>query len=157
MAKLPNTYIVDTCSFTTLHRVYPAEVFPSVWKKVEELIGENRLISVDEVFHEISKQEDDLAKWAKLRREIFAPLTEDIQDSAKEIVNRFKKLINFKKNKSGADPFVIGLAKIRNGIVVTEEKHSGGTDKQKIPDVCDELKIPYMNFLSVLKSEGMKF
>ncbi len=157
MAKSEKIYIVDTCSFTTLHKIYPKEVFPSVWDKVDELIKLERLFSVDEVFHEICRQDDGLAKWAKSKKEIFIPLTEEVQDAAKDIVNRFVKILDFKKNKSGADPFLIGLALIREGsIVVTEEKYSGGPDKHKIPDICDAMKIPYMNFLAMVKSEGLK-
>lgn len=157
MAKPEKIYVVDTCSFTTLHKIYPKEVFPSVWEKVDELIESRRLISVDEVYHEICRQDDGLAKWAKTKKEIFIPLTEEVQDASKDIVNRFVKILDFKKNKSGADPFLIGLAQTQEGsIVVTEEKYSGGPDKHKIPDICDALKIPHMTFLSMLKSEGLK-
>ncbi len=157
MAKPEKIYVVDTCSFTTLHKIYPRDVFPGVWEKVDELIESGRLISVDEVLHEISRQDDVLAKWAKARKEIFIPLTEEVQDAAKDIVNRFVKILDFKKNKSGADPFLIGLAQTReDSIVVTEEKNSGGPDKHKIPDICNAIKIPHMNFLSMLKSEGLK-
>jgi len=157
MAKSVKIYVVDTCSFTTLHKIYPKVVFPGVWEKVDELIESERLISVDEVYHEISRQDDALAKWAKTKKEMFIPLTEEVQDAAKDIVNKFVKLLDFKKNKSGADPFLIGLAQIRDGaIVVTEEKYSGGPDKHKIPDICDAMKIPHMNFLAMIKSEGLK-
>ncbi len=157
MAKPEKIYVVDTCSFTTLHKTYPRDVFPGVWDKVTELIESGRLISVDEVLHEITRQDDLLAKWAKTKKEIFVPLTEEVQDAAKYIVNRFVKILDFKKNKSGADPFVIGLARIRpEAVVVTEEKYSGGPDKHKIPDICDALNIPHMNFLAMIKTEGLK-
>jgi hypothetical protein len=157
MAKPEKIYVVDTCSFTTMHKTYPRDVFPGVWDKVIELIEAERLISVDEVLHEITRQDDQLAKWAKTKKGIFVPLTNDVQDAAKEVVNRFVKILDFKKNKSGADPFVIGLAMIRQGaVVVTEEKYSGGPDKHKIPDICDALNIPYANFLSMIKAEGLK-
>ncbi len=157
MAKSKKIYVVDTCSFTTLHKIYPKDVFPGVWEKVDELIKSGRLISVDEVYQEIDRQDDGLAKWAKSNKDIFMPLNEEVQDAAKDIVNRFTKILDFKKNKSGADPFLIGLAKtLEDSVVVTEEKYSGGPDKHKIPDICDALTISHMNFLSMLKSEGLK-
>ncbi len=157
MAKPEKIYVVDTCSFTTMHKTYPRDVFPGVWDKVIELIEAERLISVDEVLHEITRQDDQLAKWAKTRKGIFVPLTDDVQDAAKEVVNRFVKILDFKKNKSGADPFVIGLAMIRQGaVVVTEEKYSGGPDKHKIPDICGVLGISHMNFLAMIRTEGLK-
>lgn len=157
MANPKRIYVVDTCSFTTLQRVYAIDVFPSVWTKVEELISGEQLVSVEEVYHEICRQDDDLSKWAKTKEEIFLPLSDEIQDKAKEIVNTYIKIVDFKNNKSGADPFVIAQAILLGGTVVTEEKRSGGPEKMKIPDVCDALKLPYMNFLNMMKTEGIRF
>jgi hypothetical protein len=156
MATKKSIYIVDTCSFTTLHKVYDREVLPGVWKKVQDLILTGQIVSVDEVFEEICRQEDGLKDWAVENADIFHPLTEDIQNAAKDIVNRFPKILDFNKNKSGADPFVIGNAVVLSGIVVTEEKPSGGQGKLKIPDICTQIQLPVMNFLSMLKREGLK-
>ena len=157
MAKPKSIYVVDTCSFTTLQRAYSIDVFPSVWRKVEELILDGKIVSVDEVYHEICRQDDDLSKWAKIQQGIFLPLSDEVQDQAKEIVNNYIKIVDFKNNKSGADPFVIAQAVLLSGTVVTEEKHSGGQEKMKIPDVCDALKLPYMNFMNMMKAEGLRF
>lgn len=157
MAASKRIYVIDTCSFTTLHRAYSIEVFPSVWAKVEDLIINEQIFSVEEVYHEISSQDDALSGWAKSREGIFLPLSDELQDQTKEIINRYPKIVDFNKNKSGADPFVIAQAILLGGTVVSEERKSGGPDKLKIPDVCAELKVPHMKLFDLMKTEGMKF
>lgn len=148
-------YIFDTSAFAKLNRDYPRENLSIVWEKVEEVVGEKRLISSEVVYREILKGNDYLSRWAKENRDIFHPLSKDIQNVTRSIINEYQSIIDFKRNKSGADPFVIAFAKVVNGIVVTEEKPSGGPDKVKIPDVCSLMKIQCVNFLTVLKFEKL--
>ncbi len=69
MAKLKKIYVVDTCSFTTMHKTYPRDVFSGVWDKVIELIEAERSISVDEVLHEITRKMISLQNGQRQRKE----------------------------------------------------------------------------------------
>ncbi|RZN14978.1 MAG: DUF4411 family protein [Methanosarcinales archaeon] len=60
-----NCYIIDTSSLVQLNRNNPLDVFPTIWKKLEALIKENRLVAPKEVLLEISQNDDQLNKWAK--------------------------------------------------------------------------------------------
>ncbi|MBA7643816.1 hypothetical protein ES703_51549 [subsurface metagenome] len=106
--------------------------------KVESLIEKGRLISSDEVFLELESQDDLLLDWAKVQREkgFFHPLTAEIQQNARRILETHTNLLDFKRRKSSADAFLIGLVMVNNRTIVTEEKPGGGPDKSKIPDVC---------------------
>jgi len=149
-------YAVDTCSFTHLGRSYPSDVFPGVWEKVDELISDQLICSVDEVYLEIMAQDDTLSDWAKRRRHIFLPIDEDMQLSAKEILQTHSNLLDLKKNKSGADPFLIAVAMVHDCSVVTEEKPSGGPERSKIPDVCKKYGIECIRVLEMLRREGLQ-
>ncbi len=112
----PYKYAVDTCSFTQLNRSYPLEVFPSVWGKVEELISEQLVCSVEEVYIEIIEQDDALADWVKKKQHIFLPIDEEIQQKAKDILQTHSNLLDLRRNKSGADPFLIAVAMVHEEI-----------------------------------------
>jgi hypothetical protein len=72
------------------------------------------------------------------------------------IANRFPRFVNNPKAKNRADPFVIALARVRGCTVVTEE-HPGSPDSPKIPLVCDQLQVPHIRFLDIVRREGWQF
>jgi hypothetical protein len=153
--ETPATYVVDACSFTELRRTYPRPHFDAVWKLVEKLAAEGRLHSVDEVLRELSIQDDEVAEWASKHSAIFLPLDEPIQLKAREILKSHPTLIDLKKKKSGADPFLIGAAIVSGATVVTQEQKSGGPHAVKIPDVCQAYKVRCIPLLELLKAEGL--
>jgi hypothetical protein len=55
-----------------------------------------------------------------------------------EILRDHKKLVDTRKNRSGADPFVIALAKVEGCNVITGEKPTNRLERPHIPDVCRE-------------------
>ncbi|MET0119257.1 MAG: DUF4411 family protein [Sedimenticola sp.] len=159
LATLPKTkelYVIDTCSLVAMTEIYPHDVFPGVWEKVDELIDDGKIISVDDVYEELSSKDDDIYKWAGIRNHIFKELDDAIQESAIEILSTHSNLIDLKNKKSSADPFLIATARIHGGIVVTEEDFSGGHHSSKIPDVCRDYKMGCINLLDMLRLEGLK-
>jgi hypothetical protein len=149
-------YAVDTCAFTHLRREYPTDVFPGVWNKLDELLNKQALCSVEEVYYEIMAKDDDLTDWAKANRHIFILPDERIQKEVLQILKTHSNLIDVRKDKSGADPFLIAAAMIHKCSVVTEEKPSGGPDRSKIPDVCNYYQVECIRALDMLRREGLK-
>ena len=149
-------YTIDTCSFTAMRRIYPEDVFPGAWRKLTELAESSTIISIDEVLVELQQEDDEVSKWAKQYAAIFLPLDADIQTEATKILANHPTLVDLRKPKSGADPFVIAAAIVHGCSVVTEEKPSGGPGKVKIPDVCKALRIECLNMLGMLRREGMR-
>jgi Domain of unknown function (DUF4411) len=149
-------YMVDACSLIELRRTYPRPLFAPVWKLLEELAASGRLLSVEEVLLELKRQDDEIAEWATQRKEIFLPLDEEIQLKAREILKAHPTLVDLKKRKSGADPFLVAAALTRGAIVVTQEGRSGGPGKVKIPDVCQARTIKCITLLDLLQAEGFK-
>jgi len=66
------------------------------------------------------------------------------------------KLVNTQKNRHQADPFVIALAKIENGIVVSGEWPSRNLERPKVPDVCNALGVPHIRLVEMLRREGIQ-
>jgi hypothetical protein len=65
-------------------------------------------------------------------------------------------LVDLRRRKSEADPFVIGCVIVHDCGVVTEEKKSGGPDRPKIPNVCDARGIEWFGVLEMLRREALR-
>jgi len=149
------TYSIDTSALLDgWQRYYPPDVFPGLWKRIDELIEAGELVATEEVLIELEKKDDELLKWAKERESMFVPLDYDIQAAAAAILRDHPMLLNAKKNRSAADPFVIAVAKCYGCCVVTGETPSNKIEKPKIPDVCEVLGIRWIRLLDLFREQG---
>ena len=162
---MTDKYVIDTSSLVKLNRENPIDVYPSVWKKIEELIKQNKLVSPKEVHNEINLNDDHLANWAKSQKNLFVKPTKKQIEIVQKILEDYPSSIDAER-KFDADPWVIALAKelIENPqktiseikvIVVTEEKIRG--NKVKIPLICKNLAIPSIDLISAFREEDWKF
>lgn len=152
-------YCVDTSAFMDAWvRWYPQELFPSLWTNVDSLIAEERLLSSEEVLHEIERKEgDSLYHWAKEREAVFLPLDVDVQHHVSTVMSKHPRLVDGRTGKSYADPFVIATAIANQSTVVTGERATGSLDRPKIPDVCRDLNIRCIGFTELIRHERWRF
>ncbi|PKK83773.1 MAG: DUF4411 domain-containing protein [candidate division Zixibacteria bacterium HGW-Zixibacteria-1] len=150
-------YCFDTSAFIEpWNTFYPMEQFPLLWSNIESLMLEQVIVSPLEVYFEINKKDDSLFEWIKNKKSLFLDLNSEIEISVKLIMSRFPKLVDERKNKSVADPFVIALAHVTGTKVVTFEK--GGTDSRpKIPNVCRDLAVDCIGFIDFIRNEQWVF
>jgi hypothetical protein len=154
-------YVFDTSSFSELKHFYPG-VFKSIWAGFDDLVQQQRLISTREVWNEIQRGNADqhTNTWLKGRKEIFTtPDGVELQFVTKIFqVRHFQGLIGEQQRLKGtpvADPFVIACAKIRNGIVVTEERLK--PNAAKIPNVCEHFGIPCVDLETFMHQQDWSF
>lgn len=134
-------------------RAYRPKSFPTFWDRMDELVIEGRLKISSEVYGELAKKDDDVFAWCKQHKEgIYVDIDDAVQDRVVEIMSAHPRLVDTKNGKSAGDPFVIALASCGLGIstVVTEE-HPGAT---RIPQVCDEEGIPWLNLADFIEVES---
>ncbi|MDP3027616.1 MAG: DUF4411 family protein [Nanoarchaeota archaeon] len=169
MSNQQNFYVIDTSSLIDLNIRYPIDVFPSLWKKVEELINRGYLISHKEVLKEVCNQDDSLKKWALKQKNFFREVTLKQAKIVKEILKKYPSLAKPKNENGAADPFVIALAAeigeaeaqqelfstIKKRLIVTQEKLRG--NKVKIPFVCKDYNIDCIDIVEMYRIEGWKF
>lgn len=75
--------VLDTSAYLNgWHDHYPRATFPSVWSLIEAALGDGRAISPREVYNELTRQDDDVAAWAKERVDRFVEPTAEVQRSA---------------------------------------------------------------------------
>lgn len=106
---------------------------------------------------ELEKKDDEVHKWAKDHPQLFVLIDMDIQQVVSDILENHERLVDKRKNRTSADPFVIALAQINNACVVTGEHPTNNIEKPNIPDVCNVLGIRYINFLSLIREQGWIF
>ncbi|MCD4825105.1 MAG: DUF4411 family protein [Phycisphaerae bacterium] len=138
-------------------RWYPPALFPSLWEKIDHMVTGSILVSSDEVYRELERKDDSLFTWAKDRKDIFLPLSDDVQSEVTSILDSFPRLVDARTGKSFADPFVIATAKVTNTIVVTGEFPTSSKQRPKIPDVCNDLEIPWLNIVAMIQEESWTF
>jgi len=154
-------YVFDTSSFIVLKNFYPSR-FPTLWKKIDQLVKAKRLISTREVLNKLEswEGEDFILDWAKSRKQIFPIPTNDELLFVNTIfsVSHFRTLIGQKSILKGspvADPFVITAAKAKKGGVVSEEIKK--PNAARIPNVCENFSIECINFEGFMNKEGWSF
>jgi hypothetical protein len=142
-------------------RYYPLDVFPSVAANVAALISAGRFLAAALVHEEIKAVgTSELINWATENESMFIP-TPEVLAEALAIQNQFAGLRDPKAEFEEADAYVIALARMRRGIVVTQETPAAEKRDPKrthfIPDVCRELGIPSISFLGLMRREGWKY
>ena len=146
------SYSIDTSALLEAWvRHYPPDVFPTLWEQIEKLIGDGRLLAIDEVLRELERKSDELHDWAKQHGGMFVLTDEPIMQRAGTVINQFPSLAEPQSQRGKADPFVIALAMERNLTVVTAE-HPKPT-KPRIPDVCRQLQVPCISLIELFRRE----
>lgn len=139
-----------------MRHTYPKDVFPTAWDLLTELAQTNILLSVEDVFEELSLFDDEILQWASEQHHIFHPLSKGVQARAVQILTSHAGILDLKKNKSSADPFVIATAMEHSCTVVTEEKPSNSPIRYKIPNVCFDYDVDCIAILDMFRREGLR-
>lgn len=142
-------------------RYYPYDLFPSFWNKFKDLTLSGGCNAIELIEHEITKKDDGCSKWFTENKlsSFFVAIDIDVQYAVSNMMKNpnYQRLVEDRKGVFGADPFVIGLAKVRNLTVVTGERPNNNINKPKIPDVCSDMGIDCINILDLMRREKWVF
>jgi len=155
-------YVFDTSAFVILEHYFPNR-FPSFWNHVDSAVEAGDIISVREVLKELSARKDrkeHLDQWIESHKSLFLTPTPEETAFVRQIfvVPHFQQMVDAKHRLRGApvaDPFVIALARVRSGCVVTQE--SLKPHAAKIPNVCQHFGIRCCNLESFMEQMGWQF
>lgn len=142
-------------------RYYPTDVFPSLIGWIDSLVSAGRWVSPEIVREESNVVGTaEMAAWANDRPQAFVPLDEMLAEGL-AIQGRFPGLKDPKAEYEEADAYVIALARLRDGVVVTQETPAAEKRNPRrshfIPDVCRELGLPCISFLGLMRREKWTF
>jgi len=150
-------YCIDTSALIDLNESYPQDIFPTIWKNLEKIIYQGRLIAPKEVYKELEKIEDKLLNWAKKHKVIFKNLNlQQISLVKNNILKNFPKLVDQFKQGPQADPFIIGLAITESCSIITSER-SGPSYRPRIPDVARHYGIKCLSLIDFFREQKWKY
>lgn len=143
-------------------RYYPPDIFISLVTKIEDLIVVGQCSAVELVKEEIDAVgTPELRAWTKKHPALFVPLDSLVQVEAATIESKYPDLMDPKSLHQSADAYVVALAKVKGGVVVSQETSAAEKKSSKrthyIPDVCRDLGIPCINLLGLMRREHWTF
>jgi len=154
-------YIIDANTLIVIFRHYYISRFPTFWTNYNQIVQSGDLVSVREVYNEISNHSDDsLTAWSKANKSFFEDINETEISYVSEIfaISHFQTLISKRSillGKPVADPFIIAKARDKSAIVVTQELYK--PNSARIPNVCEHFGIKYCNLEKFMEYENWEF
>jgi hypothetical protein len=146
------------------------DIHPSYWEKISQILKRKDVISIDKVKDEIYKHEDSLTNWCKTNIDksfwfsSAGSIIEyaEIQNWAQSKNYNQRALSEFADSKN-ADPFLVAFAlnkkkENKEVTIVTLEISSPDSIKiVKLPDVCIEFEIRYININDFFREINVSF
>ena len=161
---MPDAYCVDASSFLKIFEDYSA-THQEILTGLDVLVGSNRLFTVrvvvDEVTNNINRTNLSLETWLKLNfAKIVVPEDDQLLLATLQVVRAHSDLIDENSSRLQADPFLVGAARFRDLVVVTDElprhlRRQRGRNILHIPDVCERLGIKWLSLAQMLRIESI--
>jgi Domain of unknown function (DUF4411) len=142
-------------------KYYAPKFCPDYWKLLNDFGNEGTIFLPRNVFEEIAKTEDDLTAWLRNSKISIKEIDSEVANCLRDIyvANPLHKyLVDNTKQRSLADPWVIAHALKENACVVTkEEKVTATTTRIKIPNVCENMDIRWINDFEFVEELNIQF
>jgi hypothetical protein len=174
-------YLLDTNIFIEPYRkFYSFDYGMAFWDFLKYQAENGQIFSVDKVYTELSRIEDQLFDWVErnLKQLGFFHSTKDINvlKNYREIIQwaedkreifKNEAIIEFKE-EDNADPWLVAYAmhyrdrksvfkKEKEIVIVTQEKlDRNRKNKIPIPIVCEEFSVEYCDLFTMLRELGFK-
>ena len=166
MAMKHPHYVLDADVLMTANRSYYApDICPSFWQRLIQAHQEGHLISIDRVRDEILDGNDSLVKWINDEAtDIFVPSTElsvaGVFSQISDWVQRNSQFTDAAKVEflGTADGWLAAYARANNGTVVTLETFNVNIRRRvKLPNVCRQFGVEYIDTFEMLRRIGTRF
>jgi hypothetical protein len=143
-------------------KYYSPKFCSDYWSVLNHLGISGRIFLPQAVFDEVTRTDDDLTAWLKGSgipvQKVDASVTQKLTKIyATNPVHQY--LVDNTKQRSLADPWVIAHALNENACVVTKEEKvtAPGTNRIKIPNVCDNMGVRWINDFQMVEELGIRF
>lgn len=137
---------------------YGFDIVPIFWRWLAGEFESGQVVSTRSVYREIVAGEDELAQWVKGRKQFFWDPSKIAQQNYSQIASHVSmsyEPAHVSHFLSGADPWVIACCLTDGLTVVTHEQKAGpGTHKIKIPNICDEFDVKWIDLYTMMRRLG---
>ncbi len=159
-------YLLDANPFIEAkNRYYGFDVCPGFWSSMVAQHDAKRVFSIDRIAVELKAQDDEVKEWMENAPDTFFKRTED-----QAVIGKFQEMVTWvyaqtqfndaakAEFASVADGWVLAYAAVNNLTVVTHEQYEPAIKRKvKIPNVCIEFDIEYVDTFVMLRDLGEKF
>jgi hypothetical protein len=153
------TYLFDANIFITAKHTLPADVWPTFWERLSEMMSSGQIYTIDKVKEEIDHGKDELTQWLKVNAPhgFFISADADVMKKYAEVQNWAVGTGKFKpaalaEFASVADSYLVATAAAKNMIIVTYEAPAPDSKKRvKIQDACQALSVRYCDLNTALR------
>ena len=163
MSSLFLKYCLDANVFIQAwQNYYSPSICPDYWKILDQLGSQGIIFIPQIVSDEITRTNDDLAQWLKGSNIPVFKNDGQVTECLKNIYAAnpdHKYLVSENQKHSLADPWVIAHAMNQKVKVVTKEIKDAVFKPVniKIPHVCDNMDIPWINDFQMVKELNIQF
>jgi predicted nucleic acid-binding protein len=163
MNTMANKYCLDAnVLIQAWQKYYNPKFCPDYWEILNELGKQHKIFVPEYVFEEIVRTEDNLSKWLKNSEIPVKKVSEQVANCLKTVYSSNTSHINLVDNtkaRSLADPWVIAHSIHENATVVTKEEKvtAINSSKIKIPNVCDNMGVRWINDFQFIDELDIKF
>ena len=160
---MANKYCLDAnVLIQAWQKYYNPKFCPDYWNILIELGNQNIIFIPELVYEEIVRTDDDLSRWLKTSGIPIRKISEAVTISLQKIYSHnpiHVNLVDNTKARSLADPWVIAHAIDEKATVVTKEEKvtAFGSNRIKIPNVCDNMGIRWINDFDFISEQGISF
>ena len=163
MSTTAETYCLDAnVLIQAWQKYYSPKFCPDYWNILNELGHQKRIFIPQMVYQEIVRTEDELSAWLKDSKISIRNIDEPVTRCLKLIYATnplYKNLVDNTKARSLADPWVIAHALNEKATIVTKEEKvtAINSTKIKIPNVCDNMSVRWINDFELIVELGIQF
>lgn len=150
-------FLVDTSVLVNIRDVHGDS--REIWLAITNAIVAGRVKTILQVWEELESRFSDIADRLRgYKREFVLPddktYTAGVIAEVRALNQSHRKLWNPMGGRNPADPFLIGVAKDLNTVVVTDEKRQGAGFQRRIPFVCTQRNVGCTDRLDFLRKLG---
>jgi hypothetical protein len=147
-------YCIDTSALFNL-KPYFKDIFPSLWKKLDDMVKKRELISPKEAQNEVNRGKDQISEWCSKNRSLFIDVNDCQQQEIRNIEAKYTRDTWIREtSKPGywADPWVFALSICEEATIVADEANR----QDKIPNIAAALNIRCISLYELFKEIGIR-
>jgi hypothetical protein len=168
VSEAPNYLIDSDVLITAKNRYFTFRICPGFWECILDSHAHGSVHSIDRVKNELlnGSPDDDLVQWVSkdVPQTFFHSCSDSkVVDAFREIMlwaQRHTRYTDAAKAKfaSGADGWLVAFSRVHGTTLVTNEQPAPESKKDiKLPDICDQFDVSYVDTFAMLEFLGVQF
>ena len=159
MSSVSDTFVLDANVFISAnHMYYAPDLCAEFWRRLAEYNEKRVVFSIDRVYYELTRQNDSLSDWASNNKSMFlstrdGQMEEKYADMTEWVKHGQYRAEALEEFSNAADGWLAAFASVTGAKLVTHEQPAPDSlSHVKLPDVCEEFGVEYVNTFDMLRT-----